>query len=735
MIILHLQLIKIKKMKKITLLILMLGFTSFINGQCLTSPNGQWPTTTYVPTGCDGVTVKNITTAGYTGEYSKVTVVSGETYTFASSQITDDITISSDAGVTAAAFGTGSVTWIADISGTIQFYTHLAGCGVETVNVNRTRSLVCGIPPTCPAPTALSSSAITSSSANIAWVEPASLPSSGYDYYYSTATTSPDAATVPSGSESVGVTTSSLTSLTPATTYYFWVRSNCGSEVGPWTSVSASFTTLCETFIPSYTQDFVAFPPVCWSRASLGDTTTGPTNALAGIWAGDGFLNVGTTGAARVNLYFNNRIGWLISPNFDLSAGGYRVKFNYGVTAYTATTTSVMGSDDSVKLVISEDNGLTWTTLTTFDAASNISNTNNTYTYNLAANTGANTKFALLATDGTVNDTPDYDFFVDNFVVETTPVCSEPLNLQASLITSSSATFSWVAAPSANSYEYVLDTTAGDPATAGTSTNSLTYDASGLSPATTYYFHVRTNCSNGNSVWVNLMIVTPALPPANDLCDNAITLIEGTTFAENEVIGTTVGGSTTTGLPVPTCQTNRVNDVWYTVIPTSATMTVETDAVTGSLFTDSVVSVFSGTCGALTQIGCDDDTGNGNFSKIDLTGLTAGTPIYISVYRYSLGTGVDGEFKISTYDTLLASSSFDSTNFSSYPNPVVDILNLSFSKNIDKVQVLNLLGQEVVTKLINATDAKLDMSALASGTYLVKVTADNQIKTIKVIKQ
>jgi Secretion system C-terminal sorting domain len=84
---------------------------------------------------------------------------------------------------------------------------------------------------------------------------------------------------------------------------------------------------------------------------------------------------------------------------------------------------------------------------------------------------------------------------------------------------------------------------------------------------------------------------------------------------------------------------------------------------------------------------------------------------------------------------MFASSSFDSTNFSSYPNPVVDILNLSYSKNIDKVQVINLLGQEVVAKSINATDAKVDMSALSSGTYLVKVTSDNQIKTLKVIKQ
>ncbi|WP_407934898.1 T9SS type A sorting domain-containing protein, partial [Flavobacterium lindanitolerans] len=34
-----------------------------------------------------------------------------------------------------------------------------------------------------------------------------------------------------------------------------------------------------------------------------------------------------------------------------------------------------------------------------------------------------------------------------------------------------------------------------------------------------------------------------------------------------------------------------------------------------------------------------------------------------------------------------------------------------------------------------ATDASVDMSSLAGGTYLVKVAVDNQVKTIKVIKQ
>jgi hypothetical protein len=65
---------------------------------------------------------------------------------------------------------------------------------------------------------------------------------------------------------------------------------------------------------------------------------------------------------------------------------------------------------------------------------------------------------------------------------------------------------------------------------------------------------------------------------------------------------------------------------------------------------------------------------------------------------------------------------------------VNDVLNLSYSQNINKVQVINILGQEVKTVTMDANQAQVDMSNLPSGTYLVKVTSDNQVKTVKVIK-
>jgi hypothetical protein len=98
--------------------------------------------------------------------------------------------------------------------------------------------------PTCSEPTLLVSSSITSTGGNISWTAPSSAPSSGYDYYLSTSSTTPTSLTTPTSSVNAGVTSVSLTSLSSATQYYFWVRSNCGSSSYSTWSGSATFTTL-----------------------------------------------------------------------------------------------------------------------------------------------------------------------------------------------------------------------------------------------------------------------------------------------------------------------------------------------------------------------------------------------------------------------------------------------------------------------------------------------------------
>lgn len=84
----------------------------------------------------------------------------------------------------------------------------------------------------------------------------------------------------------------------------------------------------------------------------------------------------------------------------------------------------------------------------------------------------------------------------------------------------------------------------------------------------------------------------------------------------------------------------------------------------------------------------------------------------------------------------LSTVSFDNSNFKFYPNPVKDVLTISYETLISKVSVVNLLGQQLMSKSINANESQLDLSTLSAGTYLVKITTqDNLEKTIKIVKQ
>lgn len=110
-------------------------------GYCLAATYGQWPSSTYTVPNCNGTTVNSVTTAGYAGEFSKVNVVSGNTYTF-SSGTSDFITISNEAGTAPIVYGATPLTWTATSTTVIRFYSNLNNqCGAE--EINRTRGIIC----------------------------------------------------------------------------------------------------------------------------------------------------------------------------------------------------------------------------------------------------------------------------------------------------------------------------------------------------------------------------------------------------------------------------------------------------------------------------------------------------------------------------------------------------------------------------------------------------------------
>jgi trimeric autotransporter adhesin len=570
--------------------------------------------------------------------------------------------------------------------------------------------------PSCLGPLATTVSAITTTAATVSWTAPSPVPSSGYEYVIGTTNT------VPTGSgTAVTGTTFTISTLADSTIYYVFVRSNCGSSFSTWAGPIA-FSTLCVASNVPYSQNFesVTVPaiPQCTLVINAGSGNAWNTAFNPGSGFTTNVLNYSYNSTNPANT-------WFFTRGVNLTAGtSYRIAYNYGnnSTFYAESLKVAYGTSATVASM-------------TNPLADHPTINQNAIQYNQVDFTPTVTGiyyfgFQAYSIANLLN------LFVDNITVDVTPLCNPPLGLTATNITVSSTDLSWTAVVGAVDYQYVVDQVATNPVGAGTTLVPANFAATGLMSNTTYYLHVRTNCGAALSPWSTSSFTTLATPPANDTCAGAITLNVGGTFASQVVSGAVLGATTTSGV-VPSCQSSSVADVWYSVVvPASGSLTIETQEEASNSITDSVLAAFSGSCGSLTSIGCDDDAGAGNMSLLSLTGLTPGATIYIGLWKYNtLPTATANTFKISAYDATLGTESFDLNGFASYPNPVTDFLNLSYTKNITKVAVHNLVGQEIMTKTINATQSKIDMSNLSNGTYLVKVTVDGLEKTLKVLKQ
>ncbi len=89
----------------------------------------------------------------------------------------------------------------------------------------------------------------------------------------------------------------------------------------------------------------------------------------------------------------------------------------------------------------------------------------------------------------------------------------------------------------------------------------------------------------------------------------------------------------------------------------------------------------------------------------------------------------------STYQTL-ANPSFDFENeFTLYPNPAKNTLNITSKNNLEitSVEIYNLIGQLVIVK--PNFSASIDVSNLASGTYFIKVNSEKGSGNGKFVKE
>lgn len=234
-------------------------------------------------------------------------------------------------------------------------------------------------------------------------------------------------------------------------------------------------------------------------------------------------------------------------------------------------------------------------------------------------------------------------------------------------------------------------------------------------------------------------ILNPPPTPANDKCADATPLLVGSSFGDHPAT-TTNFAATNDAFNLPCfCDGNyAARDIWFSLtVPASGNVTIETQG-NGNL-NDTVLEAFS-SCSSNASIGCNNNNNPDSsklmvtnlFSKLNLTGLTPGQSIVLRAFGKN---ELQGSFVISAYDASLANEDFTRSKISYYPVPVTDNLTISNNYTIKSVEVYNLLGGKVMEETFDAIQVSLNMSALQSSVYLVKVMGDNNAtETFKVVK-
>ena len=183
--------------------------------------------------------------------------------------------------------------------------------------------------------------------------------------------------------------------------------------------------------------------------------------------------------------------------------------------------------------------------------------------------------------------------------------------------------------------------------------------------------------------------------------------------------------------PVCTAESSFVVTIANVPAPTgNATQTISVGDASDATIEDIVVTLNA--AGTITWYATQEDAANGENALPTTTQLVNGENYFAT---QTIGECTSTEIFVVVIDVVLGRDTFNKDAFNYHPNPVQDVLNLSYSTEITSITVFNLLGQQVISQQPNAADVKLDMSSLAEGAYIVNVASGNIVKTIKVIKK
>jgi len=529
-----------------------------------------------------------------------------------------------------------------------------------------------------------------------------------------------------------------VTGLAENTAYKLWVRSVCPDDVDGYWVGPVTFTTSCAP-IAVFDQDFESTEadglPVCWSAVLAGETLS----ETSYVHVFDGYAHAGTK-SARLNNTDSGAAAkiMLVSPKLStLSDATHRLRFwasgNGGATILDIGTLNNNSTDAEFTSFLPITLGEQYAE----------------YIVEFTDYTGPDSYIAFRNTS-----TTDYtSIYIDDIEWEAIPSCADVVDVAILESTTTSAFVGWTAGNSETNWQVAYGpATLADPAL-GTISGILSdtsFEIEGLTAGSTYKIWVRSVCGEDNGNWIGPIILNSECNPTASFAENFESVVAPAfpvcwssivTGASSEAIVTvdpfSAGSAPNAMLLYGAYSGQGANIILITPPVTTLSAgnyVLKFDATgshqleIGTLDGNTNEAVFT-----LFETVTPSDFNNATFT-VDFSAY-AGTDTYIGFRLKTNGDNAYASIDDISWAPNLSSGSFDKSQFRYHPNPVKDVLNIGYDESITNITVFNLLGQKVMENTAGSTSVRLDMSTLSSGSYIVKVASDDQVRSIKVIKQ
>ena len=322
-----------------------------------------------------------------------------------------------------------------------------------------------------------------------------------------------------------------------------YVSAACGGTDGnsAWTG-PITVTTLCDPLSMPLTEGFNTWIPNCF-EVDMGD----------GEWTP--YVSSGDTIAARARNSWGNYAEhrFLQTPIIDIDQQAL----------FTFKWSHDDSNQDTLKVILSDDAGLTWSTawsVTGSDFESNDGagfNTPGAYKteYILIDNSYIGSD-VIIALDyaSPLNISNDY-IFIDSMAVTSLPACNIPYDLVVDSVQTNSVDMSFTVAGSGATL-YEIELVEGINPVTGIATNTATgtpFNLTGLNSGTDYSAYIRTLCGTDSTVWVGPVYFTTVCAPVQDY----LTSFEGLNTGDPMNCWTFIDST-----PTPNSRVRVLNSSW-----------------------------------------------------------------------------------------------------------------------------------------------------------------------------